>query len=79
MTEQATDDVVIYSTGLVYLSACVAADVSDDDAAGRVNLMHPTGVTPWHVSADAQFRDGQANPSPCEQQPDDRRHMLFEC
>jgi hypothetical protein len=68
--------VIIYANGLCYCSVCTSlTDVAE--LTRRVNKMNPTGVSPWRVH-DSPFRDGQANPHPCETRPG-RMHYLFSC
>jgi hypothetical protein len=72
-------DVVIYSVGLCYASACALAELSGEEVAHAVNLQHPSGVKRWRVSEDQTFADGLSpNPAPCEITPG-RKHWLLEC
>jgi hypothetical protein len=65
-----------YGVGLCYASVCT--DLSDEEATARLNLTHPTGVTPWQVSDEPTFSGGEANPAPCSDSTT-CRHVLFVC
>lgn len=65
-----------YAVGIAYAS--VYTDLSDEEAAGRLNQAHPTGVGPWTVSEDTAFSGGESNPYPCPN-GNGRRHILFNC
>lgn len=66
---------VIYGTGLCYASVCT--NVPDDEATSKLNASHPTGVSPWAISAES-FAAGEPNPTPCPDRSD-CRHILFDC
>jgi len=82
--------VIVYSVGLFYSSVCAPSDMSREDVAAAVNeqdadslrgvdLAKYAGHTPqWVVSEDTNFRTGQTNPCPCEDDPS-RKHWLLEC
>ena len=67
-----------YALGLVCASVCTS--LTNEEAARRLNALHPTGISSgWEVAEDATFADGETpNPAPC---PDveGHRHVLFEC
>ena len=83
-------DVNVYSMGLVMASVCAPSNMAGDEVAAAVNeqdadslrgvgLAKHAGHTPqWGVSDDANFRTGQTNPCPCEDDPS-RKHWLLEC
>lgn len=74
----ASDDIEIYSKGLVHLSVCAPKSMQREVVEARVNEQHPTGLDHgWQVSND-EFRDGAANPHTCEDDPD-RQHWLMVC
>ena len=62
--------------GLVYCSVCtLLTDHSEIER--ETNRVNPTGVSPWKI-APKPFRDGSANPHPCEN-GGDRNHYLLVC
>ncbi len=71
------DEVVFYSVGVVYLSACAPVETGGETVASQANIEHPTGVTPWAV-ADEAFRTGEPNPCACDSEAG-RRHWLLSC
>lgn len=73
-------DVVVYSVGVVHASACYPAGMDLEDLTAAVNrIAGPTGVGPWTPSDADTFASGQTNPCPCDRDPDDRLHRLFNC
>jgi hypothetical protein len=72
-----TDHFDIYTWGLLEASVCT--DLSDEKATQRLNLELPTGISSqWRISPE-DFLDGTPNGSPCNQQWEGRRHVLFHC
>lgn len=68
----------VYALGLVALSCCAPQEMSLEEVERRVNALEPTGIeSKWSKSAE-NFRNGEANPHPCEDDPD-RLHYLMEC
>lgn len=64
----------VYSEGLCFASVCTS--LTNEEAAAR---MLPAGTDRgWRVSTE-DFRDGTPNGSPCPQQPETHRHLLFDC
>lgn len=70
------EDVVVFSEGLFYASACTALGDEATDAA--MAARPATGTRGWIRSADTHFDGGATNPCPCEEYPDTRRHILYE-
>lgn len=71
-------DFEAYSIGLICASVCTS--LSNEEATARLNAEHPTGVqSPWRISEDKAFRNGEPNPCPCEHHPKTHRHILFNC
>lgn len=67
-----------YSVGLVAASVCTSLPI--EQATQRLNESHPTGVSPWHLSDDKTFADGNtANGSACPDHPETHKHYLFNC
>jgi hypothetical protein len=70
--------VKVYSYGFCYLSACAPLDVPAHDVEQAANESHPTGIkSQWTVAPEA-FKDGEANPHPCET-AEGRQHWLLAC
>lgn len=67
-------DFTVYAEGLCMASVCTS--LSDEDATER---MPATGISSRWQIADEPFRDGTPNGSPCPDNPDTHRHLLFEC
>lgn len=70
-------DFMLYSVGLIAASVCTSLPI--EKATERLNLEHPSGVTPWHPSEDKTFRSGEPNPCPCDRYPETHKHYLFNC
>lgn len=71
-------DFRIYASGLCYMSVCVAFSMERNEIEKRANRGMPTGIShKWQI-ADKNFRTGETNPCPCEDDPD-RLHYLLEC
>jgi hypothetical protein len=69
----------IGSPGLVSVGVCAPKDTPREDIEAWVNGEHPTGISsPWAVSDEA-FAGGEANPCPCDQEPETRLHYLLTC
>lgn len=72
-------DTIVYTVGLVHVSACAAKDEPRDEVLATANRTHPTGLEHgWGFSEDATFSGGEPNPCPCEMDPD-RLHYLLVC
>jgi hypothetical protein len=68
--------VTVYGEGLLYASVCTALD---DAATDEAMAARPSGTRGgWTRSADTHFSGGGPNPSPCDTDPDARRHILYE-
>lgn len=66
-------------TGQIGLcTAIVCTALSDEEMTARLNADHPTGISSRWEIAD-QLPDGTPNGKPCDDHPDARRHLLFEC
>lgn len=62
--------------GLFYATACTTLD---DEATDTAMAARPaTATRGWTRSKDATFDGGEPNPCPCEQEPNARRHVLYE-
>ncbi|MGP4092977.1 hypothetical protein [Nonomuraea sp. KM90] len=67
----------VITVGLCVATVCTS--VTNDEATGRLNVAHPTGIsTRWELAGDP-FPNGDPNPSPCRDHPDTHRHLLFHC
>jgi hypothetical protein len=74
------EDVIIYSTGIVACSVCADNSLSIKKITRIVNDMNPTYISSkWKLSKDKTFKNGEPNPCVCEQNPDTRKHYLFNC
>lgn len=75
-----TSDVVVYSYGLLSCSVCAPKEMDIKDVTNAVNVQNPAGTTNgWVLSEDKTFRQGGPMPGPCDQNPKDRTHYLFNC
>lgn len=72
-----TGDFTAYAVGLCYASACTS--LSDQEAAERMNVEHPTGISSRWSVADEAFRTGEPNGVACHDRPNTHRHLLFAC
>lgn len=71
--------VMIYSEGLIFLSVCVAKDMPLEEVEADVNRLRPTGISsPWKISDEKKFANGQSHPLPCDQD-DSHVHYLLNC
>lgn len=71
--------VVAYSIGLVFMSVCALASVTEAEVVSIANSKHPTGLDhPWTKSEES-FAAGQSNPCPCDTEPETRQHYLLVC
>jgi len=76
-----TEEVQVYTWGLVSLSACAPADMPIEEVEQSVNRQHPTGLNwGWEFADDEPtFADDKSpNPSPCCTD-ESRKHYLFHC
>jgi len=62
--------------GPVYVSVC--SDEGPEAAVEWANRLHPTGITPWHLSTNETFSDGEPNPCPCDLEQT-FTHYLLNC
>lgn len=79
MRDEKAKEFMPYSVGLVAASVCTSLPV--EEAARRLNLLHPTGIdSQWHKSKDKTFADKvTANGAPCPDYPETNKHYLFNC
>ena len=71
--------VMVYSSGLCCCSVCVPSEMPVEEIERQTNVKYPTGIAgQWKVSTDKTFRDGAANPHPCEADHT-RLHYLLDC
>lgn len=70
----------VYAGGtLDVLSVCAPKEMPRERLVAAVNAGHPTGIeSQWTVSEE-DFRGGEPNPCPCNDEPDDRLHYLMHC
>jgi hypothetical protein len=64
----------IYTEGLCFASVCTS--LTDEQATAR--MPEAGGDLVWRIF-DGPFHDGIPNGSPCPDDPDTHRHLLFEC
>ena len=67
-------DFAIYAEGLCFASVCTS--LTNDEATAR---MGASGTSHGWQVADQPFASGEANGSPCHDNPTTHRHLLFEC
>ena len=72
------EDIVVYSSGLCYLSACIKKGLNIDDVIDEINTTHPTGIESKWQKTDESFHDGNKNPCECDRY-DNREHILLVC
>jgi hypothetical protein len=70
-------DFDIYSWGLCYASVCSSLPI--EEITERVNRELPTGIKNKWKLHDEPFKTGEANPHPCEANPETHKHYLFSC
>jgi hypothetical protein len=70
------DEFVIYNSGLCFCSVCTS--LSPEEAEDRVNSEILSVPTRWTLH-DGTFKNGEANPCPCDDKPETHKHMLFSC
>ena len=71
--------VMVYSWGLVSLSACAPKGLPVEEVTRAVNTSHPTGIeSKWEISDEKEFSGGQPLPCQCEADAD-KVHYLFHC
>ena len=72
--------VTIYSHGIVHCSVCADKTASVEEIEAEVNRQNPTGLSHgWKVDTAPTFKEGAANPHPCEHDPDNKLHYLMVC
>ena len=70
-------DYEAYAVGFVHISVCSSLDPLE--VVQRVNEEHPTGLE-WGWKIDENnFASGEANPCPCNTDPETHRHYLMVC
>lgn len=68
----------VYAYGIVHLSVCVPAEMTQENIVEEVNKEHPTGISHgWEISSES-FKTGEANPHICEKD-NLRKHYLMVC
>ena len=71
-------DFEVYAVGICYASICTVLDRADIKE--RMNREHPSGTeNGWMLSDDPTFKDGEPNPSPCDQRSGTHKHYLMVC
>jgi len=74
------EEVHVYTAGLCSLSVCAPKEMPVERVEDAVNAGHPTGLEyRWKVAKDKNFRTGEPNPCPCNDEPEDRLHYLMHC
>ena len=69
---------IAISTGLCYATVCTSLPL--EEVAAAVNRAAPTGISsPWGLSSDETFADGEPNPCVCPDHPETHKHYLLEC
>lgn len=72
----AGDELVVYREGLCYASVCMSLT---DEQADALMATRPCGASRGgRRSTGRSFADGRPHPSPCDREPDTRRHLLYE-
>lgn len=66
-------------TAVGLCAAAVCTSLTNDEATGRLNTAHPTGISSRWELADKPFPNGDPNPGPCPDHPDTHRHLYFHC
>ena len=73
-------DLFVYASGLVCNSVCVPEDMPTEKIEELTNNQNPSGVTPWKISEDKTFADGNPQPNKCDKYPQEKRlHYLLNC
>ncbi len=76
--EAAREQLVVYSQGLCYCSACASKELTREEVEALVNRLNPSGTShAWEISEEP-FASGAPNPSPCNDGPG-RLHYLLVC
>lgn len=68
--------VSVIGEGLLYATVCTS--LADEALDAAMAELPATDTRGWTRSADEAFATGQPNPCPCEQDPEARRHVLYE-
>ncbi len=76
MIVKASDEFVVYATGIC--SASVCSSLPKREVASRMRR-ELTGVGPWRLAKEKTFSGGEPNPCPCDQSPKTHKHYLFHC
>ena len=70
----------VYSIGICCASVCADNSCTIKEITKELNNEHPTGIKgKWKFSKDQNFKGGQPNPCSCNQNPNIRKHYLFNC
>lgn len=77
--EAARDQLVVYSEGILYCSACASRDLTREQVEALVNRLNPSGTSHGWVISEELFASGAPNPSPCNDHPELRLHYLMVC
>lgn len=72
-------DVRVYAMGLISLAACAPAEMTGEQVAAEVNTEAPTGISSQWQPSEEPFEGQDANPIPCNHEPEARCHWLMEC
>lgn len=62
-----------YAVGICFASVC--SNLEPNKILERMNLEHPTGVSPWAISEE-NFASGESNPCQCAGRADCKHHLL---
>lgn len=77
--EPCASPVRVYAMGLISLAACAPADMDGEQVAAALNAFAPTGISSQWRPGEEPFEGHDANPIPCNHEPEARRHWLMEC
>ena len=77
----AMKEVQAIGVGLCSAGACIPRlGLSRSQVERAFNRQHPTGISSrWRLSKAKTFSTGQPQPGPCENDPQNRIHVLMEC
>ena len=79
MSDYGTEDVTVYSNGIIACSVCVPKGMPRDEVEDCVNIVNPTGTNGrWAISEDETFSAGDPNPCQCNDDTE-RLHYLMNC
>ena len=70
----------LYAVGIVSASACAPKDMPLEDVTDEINQRaHPGIGHGWQPSDNPKFSTGEPQPGPCNTDPENRTHYLFNC